>query len=118
MNMKSELASEYAVPRREPRLPMEVTVQLSGHEKMPGVETTFTQDVSLHGACVLSIRRWRPNDRVRLTTPAGGFSSSARVAYCKRKLGEGFAVGLEFIEPAAGAWVLTGAAARPQVEFR
>ena len=86
---------------------MEVGVQISGHAKLPGVETTFTQDVSSSGARVLSMRPWRPNDRLWIATLTGAFRSLARVAYCLPQRESGFAIGLEFLEP-NGSWVVAG----------
>ena len=36
----------FAIVRRETRMPMEVGVHISGHARMPGTETTFTENVS------------------------------------------------------------------------
>ena len=91
--------------RCETRVPMEVGVQISGHGAHPGTETTFTENVSSRGARVFSTRRWKINDRMVITTPAGSFQSTARVAYCHTVPQAGFAVGLEFVEPSAG-WVV------------
>jgi hypothetical protein len=97
----------FAVPRREPRMPMEIGVHITGHASIPGTETTFTENVSLRGVRVLSTRRWKINDRLTITTPAGSFRSIARVAYCQAVAEAGFAVGLELLEP-SGTWVLGG----------
>lgn len=92
-------------PRRETRIPMEVGVHISGHPALPGTETTFTENVSPRGARVLSVRRWKPNDRLTITTLTGSFRSLARVAYCQLVPNAGFAVGLEFLEH-TGNWVV------------
>jgi hypothetical protein len=92
-------------PRREPRVPMEVGVHITGHPAIPGTETTFTENVSPRGARVLSVRRWKIDDRLTITTLTGSFRSIARVAYCQLVPETGFAVGLEFIEP-NGNWVV------------
>lgn len=92
-------------PRREPRIPMEVGVHITGHPALPGTETTFTENVSPRGARVLSVRRWKTDDRLTITTLTGAFRSIARVAYCQIVPETGFAVGLEFIEP-NGRWVV------------
>ena len=84
---------------------MAIAVQLGGHIDMPGIETTFTENVSSQGARVHSVRPWRKNERLWLASLPGGFRSQARVAYCERQRGSGFAVGLEFLEPASG-WVI------------
>jgi hypothetical protein len=87
---------------------MEVGVHISGHIAMPGTETTFTENVSLRGARVLSVRRWTRNDRLMITLLTGSFRSVARVAYCELLPDAGFAVGLEFLEP-SGKWVVAEA---------
>jgi PilZ domain len=104
----TKAANSYPILRREPRVPMEVGVQISGHAKLPGVETTFTQDVSSNGARVLSMRPWRPNDHLWIATLTGAFRSLARVAYCQPQRESGFAIGLEFLEP-DGSWVVANA---------
>jgi hypothetical protein len=91
--------------RRDPRIPMEVGVQITGHAAQPGTETTFTENVSARGARVLSTRRWKQNDRMTISTVTGSFRAIARVAYCQLVGDTGFAVGLEFMEP-DGRWVI------------
>jgi hypothetical protein len=95
----------FNVSRRETRIPLKVGVQITGHPALPGTETTFTENVSPRGARVLSVRRWKQNDRLTIATPAGTFRALARVAYCQLVPEEGFAVGLEFLEP-DGNWVV------------
>jgi hypothetical protein len=101
----------FAAPRRETRVPMEVGVQIAGHESLPGTEATFTENVSPRGARVLSIRRWNINDRLTISTLTGSFRASARVAYCELVPNDGFAVGVEFLDP-NGKWVVADSAAR------
>lgn len=99
----------YSVSRVEPRIPMEVAVHIAGHDKIPGVETTFTENVSSRGARVLSTRRWNSGDRLIFASLPGNFQALARVAYCHPVRGnDGFAVGLEFLRP-SGQWVIPGA---------
>lgn len=88
---------------------MEVGVRISGHETLPGSETTFTENVSARGARVFSNRRWRPNDRLIIATLTGSFRAAARVAYCENTPENGFAVGVEFLEP-AGNWIVANPA--------
>jgi hypothetical protein len=95
----------FTIARREMRVPMEIGVHISGHTKLPGTETTFTENVSSRGARVLSSRRWKTNDRLTITTFAGSFRSLARVAYCQAVPETGFAIGIELIEP-SGTWVV------------
>ncbi len=94
----------YTVERIEKRVPIEVAVHICGDERTPGVEETFTENVSARGARVITGRRWRINDLLMLAL-AGDFQTVARVAYCQPRRGEGFAIGLEFLEP-VGSWVV------------
>jgi hypothetical protein len=91
--------------RAERRIPMEVPVILDGHRKLPGSESTFTENVSARGARVVSTRRWEQGERLNFASRTGEFRSSARVAYCHPLHGEGYAVGVEFLE-ATGRWVV------------
>ena len=98
----------YPFRRAERRIPMEISVYLEGNLHVPGGEATFTENVSERGARVISVRRWEPNDRLTLTSRSGEFRSSARVAYCQPMQSDGFAIGLEFLEP-RGRWVVQNA---------
>lgn len=94
----------YTVERIEKRVPIEVAVHICGDERTPGVEETFTENVSARGARVITGRGWRMNDLLMLAS-ACDFQTVARVAYCQPRRGEGFAIGLEFLEP-VGSWVV------------
>ena len=87
---------------------MEVGVFLEGNRQVPGAESTFTENVSARGARVVSVRRWEPDDRLMLTARNGEFRSSARVAYCQPLQGDGFAIGVEFLE-SQGRWIVQNA---------
>jgi len=91
--------------RVERRIPMEIGVYLEGNRQVPGAESTFTENVSAKGARVVSVRRWDPGDRVLFTSRTGEFRSSARVAYCEPLQGDGFAIGVEFLDQ-KGRWVV------------
>jgi hypothetical protein len=95
----------FAFHRTEERFPMEIPVVLDGHRQMPGLEATFTENVSARGARVLSVRHWQKGDAVMLASRTGEFRSSARVAYCQRLHGEGYAIGVEFLD-SQGRWVV------------
>ena len=105
MHLGMGVPKSFSVLRREPRVPMEVGVQISGHAELPGSEATFTQNISSAGARVFSIRKWKINDRLKITTPTGSFQALARVAYCESARESGFAVGLEFLDP-TGNWIV------------
>lgn len=91
--------------RVEKRVPMEIPVVLAGHRQTPGTESTFTENVSSRGARVVSVRHWKKGEKVILVSPTGEFRSSARVAYCQPLHGDGYAVGVEFLE-SKGRWVV------------
>ena len=95
----------YAFHRIERRIPMEIPVVLDGHRETPGAESTFTENVSARGARVVSTRRWDKDESLTLVSRTGEFRSSARVAYCQPLHGDGYAIGVEFLEP-AGRWVV------------
>lgn len=84
---------------------MEVPVILDGHRQLPGTEATFTENVSARGARVVSTRRWETGTPLVLASRTGEFRSQARVAYCQPLRGDGYAVGVEFIET-RGRWVV------------
>ena len=95
----------FSFNRVERRIPMDIPVVLDGHRQMPGVESTFTENVSSRGARVVSTRRWEHGERLTFASRTGEFRSSARVAYCQPLQGDGFAIGVEFLEP-KGRWVV------------
>ena len=99
------MPKQFAARRSDKRIPMEVAVLLSGHKVTPGIESTFTENVSARGARVVSVRRWDTNDRLTLASRAGDFRATARVAYCQSLRETGYAVGVEFLEP-DGQWVI------------
>ena len=98
------MARTFAVERLEKRIPMTVAVHISGNQPASFVETAFTEDVSSRGARVPSVRRWQPNDTLKIESLPGDFHALARVAYC-RPHPEGYVIGLEFLEP-SGRWVV------------
>ncbi|HTQ62706.1 MAG TPA: PilZ domain-containing protein [Candidatus Solibacter sp.] len=95
----------FSFHRVERRIPMEIPVMLDGHRRTPGTESTFTENVSARGARVVSTRRWEQGERLTFVSRTGEFRSSARVAYCHPLQGDGFAIGVEFLEP-KGRWVV------------
>jgi len=97
--------STFSFQRRENRIPMEIPVILEGHRFLPGVEATFTENVSAKGARVVSVRRWEKGAPLKLVSRTGEFRSEARVAYCQPLRGDGYAVGVEFLET-SGRWVV------------
>jgi len=100
--------NNFQIGRRENRIPMEIPVVLEGNRQTPGVESTFTENVSARGARVVSTRRWEKGAPLIFASRTGEFRSAARVAYCQPLHGDGYAVGVEFLEP-VGRWVVQSA---------
>jgi hypothetical protein len=98
------LATKFTFHRTEKRILMEIPVFIDGHHDAPGLESTFTENVSARGARVISVRRWVPGEPLKFASRTGEFRSSARVAYCQTQ-SEGFAIGVEFLNP-KGRWVV------------
>jgi PilZ domain len=105
MNNTMPPKTTHMFSRAERRIPMEIAVVLDGHRNMPGVESTFTENVSARGARVTSVRRWDKGEPLTFVSRTGEFRSLARVAYCQPLHGDGYAIGVEFLEP-TGRWVV------------
>lgn len=80
--------------RMEARIPTRVGLELSGPVEPLIYESTFTENVSYHGARVVTKRCWSPNDCVLVKLPQE--SLRARITYCQPLNGEEFAMGLQF----------------------
>jgi len=98
----------HPLQRRENRIPMEIPVVLDGHRHLPGTEATFTENVSLNGSRVVIMRRWDKDAKLTFASRTGEFRSAARVAYCQPIHGEGYAIGVQFLDP-QGRWVVQSA---------
>jgi len=100
--------NQFQFNRSESRIPMEIPVVLDGHSQVPGTEATFTENVSSKGARVVTTRRWDKGAPLTFASRTGEFRSAARVAYCQSLRGDGYAIGVEFLEP-VGRWVVQSA---------
>ena len=85
--------------RIERRDPLPVQVYLASLEKPRARERTVTEDVSPHGARVLSSRYWQPGDVPLLTPLIGQYPKHARVVYCDPQPKSGYCVGIQFEGP-------------------
>src|SRR6267143_2896677 len=81
--------------RTENRTRLEVAITLVSLD-LATYEVTTTQDVSLHGACVLTKQQWTPNRRIDVRSLQGSFNGLARVVHCQQGRGATFVMGLEF----------------------
>ena len=82
--------------RLEKRLPTSVPVYLTPLEDPRAPERTLTENVSPHGARVISKRSWQSGEESLITPLTGEFPQVGRVIYCLPKTGERFCLGLEF----------------------
>ena len=96
---RAEIHAALKERRRESRTSTEVDVELSSLDEPPLREKALTENVSRHGARIVTTNRWRPNCRVQVRLPHGPERSHARIAYCHFLRGDAFAVGLRFSPP-------------------
>jgi hypothetical protein len=82
--------------RMEARIPTRVGLELSAPDEPPIYEITFTENVSFHGARVVTKRRRSPNDSVLVKLPQERLPSHARITYCQSLKEDEFAMGLQF----------------------
>jgi hypothetical protein len=84
------------IGRIERRLPIIVVVGLARLERAntDGVEWTFTDNISAHGARVFSRHAWQPGDGITLT-PFNEEMACGNVIYCKRIADDRYWVGVK-----------------------
>ena len=81
--------------RSERRIPQILAAEASPSEESMLKESTVTDNVSLHGARVTTVRPWQAGTAVLVTFRWEGVRSEGRVAYCQRKESGDFANGVE-----------------------
>jgi hypothetical protein len=86
--------------RMEKRLPAVIPVYLGSLEDPCAPERTLTENVSPHGARVISKRSWQPGEEPHVTPATGEFSQVGRVIYCLQRAGDCFCLGIEFSDRA------------------
>jgi hypothetical protein len=87
--------------RKETRIPLKLFVNLYSPETHT-FEVGMTNDVSCHGAQIVTRKFWEPNLPISIRSIRGDFYSRGRVVHCQRHLGT-FLVGLEMYYP-EGSW--------------
>src|SRR5260370_7072186 len=88
-----------SAPRPERRIARAVAVQLSTIEGSPSAEKSFTENVSSHGARVVTKQRWKAEERVLLKSLESDFQSQARVGYCQLFPSNPFPLALDPFSP-------------------
>ena len=93
--------------RMESRKRTGVAVELSSLSKPPVFEITTTENISTHGARLVTKSSWQAHEQVSLKSLQGNLSAQARIVYCEtvhEDLHEGrFAIGVELVSP-IGSW--------------
>ncbi len=93
-----------AVARRlEERIPLTVRVDLCSLDVRHRTQEGLTENVSTHGARVVSSNPLRLNERLNLWSLPGDFRARARVVYCEPLGDHSFAIGLHVVA-SAGEW--------------
>ena len=82
----------------EKRLPIAIVVHLARVQDQPvdGAELTYTDNVSAHGACVLSNRPWQTGELVQITSFKEQTPIRGKVAYCQKRGEKRYGIGLNF----------------------
>jgi hypothetical protein len=108
--VENEQADYHSTQRKIPRLksfdarierrePLPVQIDLANLEEPRAREHTVTEDVSPHGARVLTKRCWQPGEIPLVTPLMGEFPKHARVVYCGPQVKGGYCVGIQFEGP-------------------
>ncbi len=86
--------------RKERRLLIAIVVRLAQARAAPsGIEErTYTENVSAHGACVMSKRPWQTGEEAKVTSLKDGIPLCGKVVHCERIEDDKFYVGLNFQE--------------------
>jgi len=84
----------------EKRVPVAIVVHLARAEDhtAEGPELTYTDNISAHGACVISSRQWKSGELVEVTSLNERITLRGRVAYCAKRQDGRYDVGLYFNE--------------------
>lgn len=93
------------------RTPVHVAVDLSANDIHTVAQQGMTENVSQHGARVVTSHPLQPNDRVTVRSLLGSLRSRARVVYCQPLAKGSFAIGLELFVK-VGEWTLPEAGRR------
>ena len=84
----------------EKRLPIVVVVHLAHLRDHPvkAAELTYTENVSAHGASVISKCAWQPGESVQVTSFKEQVELRGKIVYCRKCSNDRYVVGLTFRE--------------------
>jgi hypothetical protein len=98
------MQAEVKGKRAEERRYVKVGVDLSGVDVRMPAQSGVTDNVSAHGARVLTSKALRSNERLNVRSMLGSYRSRARVVYCVPAESGMYAIGLQ-LYASAGDWV-------------
>lgn len=92
--------------RMEKRLPIVIVVRLAHGVDPPknGAEMTYTDNVSAHGARVVSNRPWQMGDVARVTSLKDDSTLLGKVMYCQKLMDNRYCIGLNFVSNGGVTW--------------
>jgi hypothetical protein len=94
-----------AVTRRlEERVSLTVRVDLRSLDVRQRTKEGLTENISAHGARVVSTNPWRLNERLNVWSLPGDFRARARVVYCEPLGHNSYAIGLQILA-SSGGWL-------------
>jgi hypothetical protein len=84
--------------RMEKRLPVAVVVHLAHVQDhlVNAAELTYTENVSAHGACVISKRAWQPGEAAEVASFKEQVALRGKVVHCRKYSHDQYVVGLTF----------------------
>src|SRR5690348_15709724 len=84
--------------KMEKRIPIAIVVHLARPEDHSAerIELTFTDNISAHGACVVSTRPWKPGEMAQVTSLNDKIMLVGKVTYCHKRADHRYGVGLDF----------------------
>jgi PilZ domain-containing protein len=82
----------------ERRLPISIVVSLNLVQEQPakGTELTYTENVSAHGARVISKRHWQSGEVAVVTSLKDEVAIRGKVVYCQKLPDNRYCLGLNF----------------------
>ena len=94
---------ETVARRLEDRIPLSVRVDLCSLDVRQRPREAVTENVSIHGARVVSSKPLKPSERLNVHSLPGNLRARARVVYCERIGSGSFAIGLQLLAT-VGDW--------------
>ena len=83
--------------RLEERVSLNIRVDLRSLDVRKRSREAVTENVSAHGARVLSSRPLKPSERLNVHSLPGDLRARARVVYCEQIGADSFAIGLQLL---------------------